>query len=46
MPRGNAAPRARDPFNDEGDLGTKNYNRKEVLLKTENQAINALKSAI
>jgi hypothetical protein len=41
-----AAPPARDPFNDEGDLGTKNYNRKEVLWKTENLPIKAVKSAI
>ena len=26
--------RRADPFNDEGDQGTKNYNSKEVLLKT------------
>jgi hypothetical protein len=26
-------------------LGTKNYNRKEVLLKTQNTAVNPLRSA-
>jgi hypothetical protein len=30
-----------DPFNVEGDPGTKNYNRKEVLWKTENLTITA-----
>ena len=35
-----------DPFNDEGDQGIKNYNRKEVLLKTRNRPINPCHSAI
>jgi hypothetical protein len=38
---GNAAPGAPDPFNDEGDPGTKKYNRKEVLLKTEILPVNS-----
>jgi len=35
-----------DPFNVEGDQETKNYNKKEVLLKIRKRAVNPCISAI
>jgi len=38
--------RRADSFNVEGDQETKNYNKKEVLLKTRKRAFNPCLSAI